>query len=327
VSRANKKANGKALWGVALMALVLSGVGYALWRRDKGGTGRFREIRVERGELAINVLSTGTVAPENKLNIQAPIAGRAEQVLVDQGYNVKKGQVLAWVSSTERAALLDGARAEGPEEVKKWEELYKPAPVLAPVDGMIIQRNIQPGQTFATTDAILVMSDHLIVQAQVDETDISQIKLKQDAEIVLDAYPGEHVSGHVDKIAYDAKTVNNVTTYEVDVLPNKVPAFMRSGMTANVSFPAGTKEGILIIPADAIKTKDGHPYVLVAGSKRNEPIRHDIVLGISEGKRVEAASGLSEGDIILEPEFRLTGVAKLGTNPFAAPAGGNKARH
>ena len=272
------------------------------------------------------MLSTGTVAPENKLNIQAPIAGRAEQVLVDQGYNVKKGDVLAWVSSTERAALLDGARSEGPEEVKKWEALYKAAPVLAPVDGMIIQRNIQPGQTFATTDAILVMSDHLIVQAQVDETDISQIKLKQDADIVLDAYPNDHVSGHVDKIAYDAKTVNNVTTYEVDVLPSKVPHFMRSGMTANVSFPAGTKTDVLVIPADAIKTKDGHPYVLVPGPHEGETVRRDIVLGISDGKKVEAASGLAEGDTILEPEFRLTGVANLGTNPFGGPQA-PKGRH
>src|SRR6185295_1884406 len=109
-------------------------------------------------------------------------------------------------------------------------------PVLAPIDGTIILRNVQQGQTFAGTDALFVMSDRLTVKAQVDETDIAQVALKQAAKITLDAYPQKEFPASVDKIAYDATTVNNVTTYIVDVLPENTPDFLRSGMTANVNF-------------------------------------------------------------------------------------------
>ena len=298
-------------------------------KNERAGHQKFKTIQVKRGDLDVKILSTGTVGPENRLNIQSPVAGREEQVLVDQGFNVKKGQILAWVSSTERASLLDTARAEGAEELKKWEELYKPTPVVAPVNGMIIQRNVQPGQTFSTTDSIMVMSDHLIVQAQVDETDISQIHLKQPAEIVLDAYPNDTVQGEVVKIAYDAKTVNNVTTYAVDIRPVKVPPYMRSGMTANVSVPAGHKSSVLIVPTDSIKSKDGLPFVLTPDpSNGNEPKTKKVTLGTTDGKNVEILTGLEEGESLLEPEFKLTDPSKLQTaNPFQPSAPGMGGRH
>lgn len=294
----------KIAWVALLLLICLGGVGFGFLKKGSESSTQFKKITVERGDLSIAVLTTGTVDPETRLTIQSPIAGRVERVLIAQGQQVKKGQVLAWISSTERAVLLDGARSEGAEEVKKWEELYKPTPIIAPINGMIIQRNIQPGQTFSITDPIFVMSDHLIIHAQVDETDIAQVHVQQPAQIVLDAYPHEPISGRIAKIAYDAKTVNNITTYEVDVLPNNVPPMMRSGMTANITFPVGMRTGVLILPSDAIKSKEGRPYVLVPSTKKNESLHREITLGISDGKRVEIISGLSEGETVLEPEYK-----------------------
>ena len=96
-------------------------------------------------------------------------------------------------------------------------------------------RNIEPGQTFTSQDAVFVMSDRLTVKAQVDETDIAKIALKQGARGAR-RLSDQSMPAHVDQIAYDAKTVSNVTTYEVDVLPETTPAFMRSGMTVSVAF-------------------------------------------------------------------------------------------
>jgi macrolide-specific efflux system membrane fusion protein len=315
----------KWLWGFAALILISSLGGYLYLKSSQHEGPTYRTVQVKKGEIAISVLSTGTVAPANKLNIQSPIAGRAERVLVDQGQMVKKDQILLWVSSSERAALLDGARGVSEEEVKKWEDLYKPTPVLAPVSGMIIQRNIQPGQTFTTSDPIMVMSDHLIVQVQVDETDLAQIHQNQEAQIVLDAYPDDMIEGRVKKIAFDAKTVNNVTTYEVDVLPNEVPKVMRSGMTANVTFPAGSKGDALTIPSDAVKTRNGSPYVLVPVQGKSDPEKRNVSLGVTDGHRVEITSGLVEGESVLEPEFRLRGAKNIGSSPFGAnrgPGGG-----
>lgn len=289
----------------------------AYWRAGREAEPSYREIAVTRGDLAVTILSTGVVQPQNRLEIKAPIPGRAEEVLVVEGQNLTKGQILAWMSSTERAALIDAARARGPEELKRWEEIYRATPILAPINGALILRNVEPGQTFTGSDAVFVMSDRLTVKAQVDETDIAQIRLRQPARIVLDAYPDQPLSGRVDQIAYDAKTVNNVTTYEVEVLPDKTPAFMRSGMTANVSFVVASRRGVLLVPSDAVKVRDGHAYVLPAsGADGAAPSEREIRAGVSDGKHIEVLDGLADGERLLVPRLRTAG-GRAESSPFA----------
>lgn len=304
--------------GVLLVFGALAGLWY--WNAGREVTPAYREVSVTRGDIALTILSTGIVQPKNRLEIKAPIPGRAEEVLVDEGEHLHRGQVLAWMSSTERAALMDAARARGPEEVKRWEELYRPTPILAPLDGTLITRNLEPGQTFTSADAVFVMSDFLVVNAQVDETDLAQIRLRQPASIVLDAYPDQTVTGRVDQIAYEAKTVNNVTTYQVEVMPARTPAFMRSGMTANVSFVVASHRDALLVPADAVKVRDGRSYVLAAPAQKNgRPEETEIKTGLSDGKHVEALEGVAEGQRLLVPRIlRASGAAPGGPfSPFA----------
>jgi membrane fusion protein, macrolide-specific efflux system len=307
----------KLLW-IAAGAIILLSFGVGIyWKRTQTPTISYRKEIVERGDLKVTILATGVVAPENRVDVKAPIPGRAEQVLVNEGDHVKRGQILLWMSSTERAALLDAARARGAAEFKHWEDYYKPTPVLAPIDGTIILRSVEPGQTFTSADAILGMSDRLTVQAQVDETDLAQVHLKQSAVLVLDAYPDQKIQARVSKIAYDAKTVNNVTTYVVDVSPEQVPDVMRSGMTANVTFVIDTREHVLIVTNDAIKTKNGVSTVLRAASSDNSPPETvEIKTGITDGKRSEIVSGLSEGDVIQVPQFKLNAPPSI-TNPLS----------
>jgi macrolide-specific efflux system membrane fusion protein len=294
---------------VAAVLVLVTGAGAATyWISGHNAQPDYRAVSVDRGDLDVTILSTGTVAPKNRLEIKAPVPGRAEQVLVDEGYKVTKGQILAWMSSTERAALIDAARSKGPDELKHWEELYRPTPILAPVNGTIITRNVEAGQTFTGADAIFVMSDYLIVVAQVDETDLAQIRLGQPASVVLDAYPDQPFTGKANEIAYDAKTVNNVTTYSVNVLPDKTPAFMRSGMTANVSFVTASRRGVLLLPADAIKVRGSHSYVLLAPAQPNgQPMEKEVKTGLSDGKHIEALEGVSEKDRLLVVRIRASG--------------------
>lgn len=280
----------------------------------------YKDVVIENGDLEVTILATGTVQPENRLEIKPPVPGRIEEVLTKEGQVVKRGDVLAWMSSTERAALLDAARSQGPKELKKWEKNYRATPILAPIDGTIILRNVEAGQTFTSSDPVFVMSDRLTVKAQVDETDIAQIKLGQKATITLDAYPKDKIRGKVDQIAFDAKTVNNVTTYDIDVLPETKPEYMRSGMTANVTFLVTAKEDILTVPNAALKTKDSKYSVMV--KVNGETQEKNVEVGISDGKRTEIVSGLTEGDTIVIAEIKPgKGKSSQGTNPFA-PAGG-----
>ncbi len=301
-----------ALIAAAALALVVLAVWW--WRPGNGDAETAREVEVTRGNIEVAILANGTVQPRNRLEIKPPLAGRVEQVLVQEGRVVAKGQILAWMSSSERAALLDAARARGPEEVKRWEEFYKATPIVSPIHGTVIKRNVEPGQSFTSADAVLVLSDRLIVEAQVDETDIAQVQARQKARITLDAYPDEPLPAAVEAIAYEAKTVSNVTTYTVDVLPEKVPAFMRSGMTVSVAFLVAAKEDVVRVPSRALTVRDGQAYVQVAnGGNREE---RAVQAGLTDGKYTEIVEGLRAGEKVLLAQIK-TEKRAGGTNPFA----------
>jgi macrolide-specific efflux system membrane fusion protein len=302
---------------VAVIVIVIVLVG-----RSSNNRAVYKEVAVKKGDIDVTVLSTGIVQPENRLEIKPPIAGRVDAVFVDEGEHVKKGQKLVEMSSAERAALLDAAAARGPAELKKWQAFYKPAPILAPIDGTIILRAVEPGQSFTTSDAILVMSDRLTVKAQVDETDIAEIELHQKADVILDAYPDDDIPAAVDQIAYDSTTINNVTTYIVDVLPDNTPDFMRSGMTANVRFAVASKSGVLVLPNAAIRVKEGRAFVLLKPESRGgAPLERQIETGITNGKVTEIISGLNEGDVVLVEQAKKAGEAGSSSpmSPFGPP--------
>ncbi|OFZ18490.1 MAG: macrolide transporter [Bdellovibrionales bacterium GWB1_55_8] len=304
----------KKKWILSAVLLVAMVVGISLWARKKNTLDLdVREVPVARGDINVTILATGIVQPKNRLEIKPPVAGRAEKILAREGERVRKGQILAWMSSTERAALLDAARAKGQEEVTRWEEYYKPTPVVAPIDGTIILRNIESGQSFTNQDAIFVMSDRLSVKAQVDETDLAQIRLGQPAIVTLDAYPSDEIEAAVRQIAFDAKTVNNVTTYIVDVIPERTPPHMRSGMTANVRFDVSSAENVLFAPTEAIRLSGDKQVVRVRGPK-NASIEREVATGLTDGKRTEVLSGLQEGDILL-----ITGIKSGNKPPETSP--------
>jgi len=285
---------------ILIIVIVLIVGAFFLSRRGRKET-VYIEIRPQRGSISLIVSASGVVKPRNRLEIKPSISGRVEEVLVTEGEEIEKGEILAWMSSLDRTALLDAARAKGKEELKKWEDVYKPTPIVAPLTGFIIKRNVEPGQTITSYDPILVMADNLIVQAQVDETDMGKLKPGQKARIVLDAYPEKKIQGEIEHIAYEARIVNNVTIYQVDILPEKTLGIFRSGMSANIDVTISKKKDILLLPATVIKERKGKKFVLLK-TEFGEPENREVQTGIEDGKNVEIVSGVEESDLVLSNE-------------------------
>jgi macrolide-specific efflux system membrane fusion protein len=221
------------------------------------------------------------------------------------------------MSSTERAALLDAAEKQGEQELRYWQEAYKPIALLSPIDGEVIVETCQPGQTVTANDAVAVLSDKLIVRAQVDETDIGKIKLNQDAIISIDAYPDIKIKSRAEHIYYESKTVNNVTIYEVDLAPETVPLFFRSGMNANIDFIEESRQNALLLPLEAVhKGKEGD-YVLVRENAFNGTAKRAVKAGISDDNNIEIISGVGPKDVIIikSKKYALP-KSDTGTNPF-----------
>ena len=276
------------------------------------------------GDVMVTIATTGVVEPQNRLEIKPSIGGRIDEVLVDEGDFVKKGQALAWMSSTERAALIDAARSQGDEVLAYWQEAYKKSPIISPIDGEIIVRSVEPGQTVTTADAILVLSNRLMINAQFDETDIGKVKPGQTAIISLDAYPQVKVNAKVEHISYESDVVSNVTIYEVEIVPQRVPDVFRSGMSANVNIIEKNKDNILIIPIEALNQDEKGSFVLLSQDKDRKSIKRYVELGILGEDNVEIVSGLKEKDtVIIKTQKYMPSKIGGGSNPFS-PFGGKK---
>ncbi len=284
-------------------------------RKNESGDITYNEIHPFYGDICVLVSTTGVVEPQNRVEIKPPIAGRIEEILVKEGDKVKKGDVLGLMSSTERAALLDAAHLKGEEELKYWKEVYKPTPLIAPIDGEVIVRAVEPGQTVTVNDAILVLSDRLIVKAQVDETDIGKVKLGQKAIITLDAYPDIKVEGRVNHISYESKIINNVTIYEVDILPDEVPEVFRSGMTANVDIVIQDEKNVLLLPQEALIEEGGQKFVRVKSFRG--VVKKKVITGLSDDKNVEILKGVSREEVVLIPSQKYKLPTRKGvSSPF-----------
>ena len=287
------------------------------WRQSGNQPGiRTMTVNPVIGKVVMTVDTTGVIEPQNRLEIKPSISGRIDKILVKEGDDVKEGDILAWMSSTERAALVDAARSQSAEVLAYWEDVYKKTPIISPINGEVIVRSIEQGQTVTTQDAILVLSDRLVVSAQFDETDIGRIKLGQKTSIMLDAYPEVRIKGIVDHLAYESEIVNNVTIYDVDILPNEMPKFLRSGMSVMVQVIEKEKEGVLIISSNSIHYDGKKQFVMVKG-KNGEREKRYIDTALTDGKNTEVISGLTESDNIFSiRDVYLTKEKSVGTNPF-----------
>lgn len=324
----------KKTYLIGLFLAMASATGYYFYNeKSKAPKMAYNEHIVGRGDLEISVRATGTLQPENRLTVKPQIAGRIDEILTQEGQRVRAGQVLAWMSSNDRAALIDMARSAGAAEQKQWEEIYKPSPVIAPLGGVVISKQVERGQTVGTGDTVFVISDRLIVLAQVDETDLGKISLGQPVEIRVDAYSDQVVTGKVIRIAYESKQVNNVTIYEIRILPDQVPSFMRSGMTTSVKFIQDMKKSVLTAPISFLKPAKSDKNITQAASglikpgsqvialvktsdPKLTPEERTISIGATNGKSAEVLSGLEEGAIILQAEISNITPEKA-SNPFS----------
>jgi HlyD family secretion protein len=136
--------------------------------------------------------------------------------------------------------------------------------IISPVDGIVIERKVDPGQTvaasFQTPELFIIAPDmekHMFVYASVDEADIGQIRSAQQrghlVKFTVDAYPGDLFEGKVHQIRKNSTTTQNVVTYPVVIEAANPDLKLLPGMTANLTFQIDAKENVLRLPAAALR--------------------------------------------------------------------------
>lgn len=316
---------------VAVIALLIGTMAILQKSKQNKESNKWREARVTLEDMAEYVEATGAVAPENRIDITPSTSGRMEKMMVEEGTKVKAGQVLAEMSSSDRVAILDAARSLSPKEYAHYKNSYKPIKITSPANGTIILKDAVNGETVSGSKVIYALSDTLIVEGNVDESDIGKIKVGQTALVNLDAYPETTVEGKIMRIADEGKSSSNVIQYKVKIRLKEIPPFFKSQMTANIKIRLTDSREFLVVPATAvtINPASGKTAVVVGLDNSTQPIYKDVETGATTEKGVEIVSGLAEGDTVMFKRMRYVSQSASkqddGTNPFM-PKGPGAAR-
>jgi HlyD family secretion protein len=171
--------------------------------------------------------------------------------------------------------------------------------VVAPSDGLIVQRQRNPGDIAVPGSAILTLisTDELWVAAWVDETEMARIAVGQPARIVFRSEPGHAYRGKVARLAREAD--RETREFEVDVRALELPKNWAVGQRAEVYIETARKTGVPLLPANKILWRDGKPGVFVPEGQY--AAWRALTLGINGGKIVEIAAGLGPDDRVLVP--------------------------
>ncbi len=204
----------------------------AALKREEREMARRRRLR-EEGHLSQADLDTQALALET---------ARAQVKTAEAQLATAKAQV------SQREAFLEQAQVDLARTI-----------IRAPIDGVVIERAVDPGQTVAAsfqTPTLFRIAEDLTrmqVEASVDEADIGEVRVGQEAAFTVDAYPDETFAGRVVQIRKSPKTEQNVVTYTVIISAANPHEKLLPGMTATVSILTAARRDVLRAPVAAMR--------------------------------------------------------------------------
>lgn len=193
------------------------------------------------------------------------------------------------------------------------------ATVYSPIDGVVISKSVEEGQTvassFSTPSICRIAKDLTDMQciAKVDEADIGEVREGQRVTFTVDAYPDDVFSGSVKQVRQNPVTTNNVVTYEVVISAPNADFKLKPGLTANITIYTMERSGVMSVPAAALRFTPeasvfGKKYVIKDTTAEhklwtldgNVLTAHKVEIGVTDGTRTEIIGGMKEGSTVIQ---------------------------
>lgn len=291
--------------------------------------------RLDTTKLASKVTSYQAALAKFEANIAEAEATRnkaqnewdrvRKMVAATQG-NYPSGQEVDNTHSTLEAskAAVAAAKAQRDQayaELRSAQDDLRKAVVVSPINGIVLERKIEPGQTVAAsmqTPVLFTMAEDLTkmkVIVSVDEADIGEIKEQQSIRFNVDAYPGKTFTGVITQLRLNSQIVNGVVTYDAVVTVENSDLLLRPGMTASAQIITGVLKDVLTVPNAALRftppsndpkerkkaknmAENDIKYVWIL---RNEaPVKVATKVSKSDGtSTVVTQTSLSRGDMVI----------------------------
>ena len=282
--------------------------------------------------LAVNAM----VGAREHVRVHARTTGQIEQLPVETGDRVSAGDTLAQLDMTEAQAELQRARAlydEAQLNFERAEELYQRdsisraefqreqsahavaeselalwqarvdfGRVSAPLDAMVTERYVEPGEHVQTQDSLFALADMttLVAQFPVSERDVAYLEPGQSLPISVDAFPGMTLTGEIRRVFPRAHPDSRRVPVEVALPDEAFEQGVRPGYLVRLETTIDRREDVLAVPTLAVGTEgtgDDGPFVYRVRDDRLE--RQAVEIGIVRDQWSEITSGLEAGDVIL----------------------------
>ncbi len=186
------------------------------------------------------------------------------------------------------------------------------AVLRAPAPGVLATWTLYEGDTATPGAPVGTLLDDTAyhIEVAIDETEIGQLKVGQEATITLDAFPNQELTGHVESISLLGSSTQGLVNYNVEISLEKTDLGIRPMMTAAISIVTDTREDALVVPNRALRRDRDGTYVEVLRS--GVPVRVSVVTGISNDLYTEIIEGLEEGDPVVVARPRESVFAAFG---------------
>lgn len=279
---------------------------------------------VKKGQVIAELDKTNLIS---ELNTAKANLASTESNLSYQSANMKRYQTLYkkdLVSADEYENALLAYRqakeqvASSRENVQKAQTNLGYATITSPIDGTVISKSVEEGQTvaasFNTPELFTIAKDlkNMQVIANVDEADIGGVAVGNRVNFTVDAYPDDTFQGVVKQVRLEATTTNNVVTYEVVISAPNADLKLKPGLTANVTIFTKEQANILSVANKALRftpTKEtvGKDMKIVDCKGKNKVwtlngntlTAHSVNIGQSDAMHTQIISGIKAGQSVV----------------------------
>ena len=299
---------------------------------------------VKKGQVIAELDKTNLIS---ELNTAKANLSSAQSTATYEQSNYNRYKTLydkGLVSADEyESALLSYRKAKeqvvtATQSVQKAQTNLGYATITSPIDGVVLSKSVEEGQTvaasFNTPELFTIAQDltDMRVIADIDEADIGGVKEGQRVSFTVDAFPDDKFEGQVTQVRQQATTESNVVTYEVVISAPNNDLKLKPGLTANVTIFTLEKNGVLVVPAKALRFMPNEALL-----KKEETIEdveapqklwtkdgnvfkaHKVETGTTNGMLTEIVSGINAGTEVLV-DFSISGGEEVqgqqAQNPF-----------
>ena len=288
---------------------------------------------VKRGDIRQTVSATGEISPSNLVSVGAEASGQIKKLYVKLGQQVKKGDLIAEIDSTNQintlntekskletyqAKLVSAEIALSSAEKKAESELGHTR-ITATMDGTVVAIPVEEGQSVnaaQSTPTIIQLAnlETMLNKMQIAEGDITKVKAGQDISFTILSEPDTPIKAKLDSVDPGLTTMSlgNYTS-STDTTSNAIYYYARAlvpnndgklsiGMTTQNTIEINGVKNVLLVPTLTVKKHNGKSYVSILGAD-NKAIEREVTVGLKDSMNTEIKSGLKEGEKVIISEM------------------------